>query len=85
MKMPNVFVIKKKKSPIKLIIVVASAIVAFAAALAVVYKLWGNKIKSKIIGQVDIDGDGKADAIMLDTTGDGEVDTIILNTESNNA
>lgn len=83
--MPNVFVIKKKKSPIKLIIVVASAIVAFAAALAVVYKLWGNKIKSKIIGQVDIDGDGKADAIMLDTTGDGEVDTIILNTESNNA
>lgn len=85
MKMPNVFVIKKKRSPIKVIIIVASAVVAFATALAVIYKLWGNKIKSKIVGQVDIDGDGEADAIMLDTTGDGEVDTIILNTESSNA
>lgn len=85
MKMPNVFVIKRKRSPIKVIIIVASAVVAFATALAVIYKLLGNKIKSKIIGQVDIDGDGEADAIMLDTTGDGEVDTIILNTENSNA
>jgi len=34
-----------------------------------------------VLGAVDIDGDGEADAIMLDTTGDGEVDTIVFNVE----
>ena len=81
MKMPEIFIVKKKKSPLKAIIIVVSAIVAVAAAAAVAYKVWGSKIRSKIIGEVDLDGDGETEAIMLDTTGDGEIDTIILNTE----
>lgn len=80
--MPEFFVVKKKKSPWKMIIIIASAVVAVAAALAVAYKLWGNKIKSKVVGQVDLDGDGESDAIMLDTTGDGEVDTIIISADT---
>ena len=79
MRIPEFFIVKKKKSPWKTIIIVISAVVAALAAAAVAYKLWGNKIRSKIIGQVELDGE--SEAIMLDTTGNGEVDTIIINTE----
>ena len=82
MKMPEFFIVKKKKSPWKTIIIVVSAVVAALAAAAVVYKIWGNKIRSKIIGQVELDGE--SEAIMLDTTGNGEVDTIVINTELDN-
>ena len=82
MKAPEFFVVKKKKSPAKAIIVTASAVVTAAAAATVVYKVLKDKVKTKILGQVDIDGDGEADAFMLDTDGDGEFDTIILNTET---
>ena len=80
MKFPEILVIKKKKSPLKVIFIVVGAVVAVAAALAVAYKLWGDKLlkSRKIIGEVDLDGDGEVDAVMLDTTGDGEVDTIII-------
>ena len=82
MKAPEFFVVKKKKSLGKAVVVTASAVVTAAAAAAVVYKVLKNKIKTRILGQVDIDGDGEADVFMVDTTGDGEFDTIILNTES---
>ena len=80
MKFPEIFVVKKKKSPLKVILIVAGAVIAVAAALAVAYKLWGEKLLKarKIVGEVDLDGDGEADAVMLDTNGDGEVDTIII-------
>ena len=83
MKAPEFLVVKKKKSPIVKIVVIVSAVVASGVALYTVYKLFGDKIKSKVkvMGAVDIDGDGEADAIMLDTTGDGEIDTIVLNSE----
>lgn len=81
MKMPEFIVIKKKKSPLKAIMITASIIVTVLTAAAVVYKLLSDRIKSNILGRIDIDGDGETDAIMLDTTGNGEVDTIILNTE----
>ena len=63
--------------------VIVSAVVAAGVALFTIYKLFGDKIKSKVkvMGAVDIDGDGETDAIMLDTTGDGEIDTIVLNSE----
>ena len=82
MKMPEFFIVKKKKSPWKTIIIVVSAVVAAFAAVAVAYKIWGNKIRSRIIGQVELDGE--SEAIMLDTTGNGEVDTIVINTEPDN-
>ena len=83
MKIPACIVIKKKRSPLKVIFIVLGAIVAAAAALAVAYKLWGEKLlkSRKIMGAVDLNGDGEADAVMLDTNGDGEIDTIIIQTE----
>ncbi len=81
MKMPKFVIVKKKKSPIKVIIITISAVLAFLAAAAVAYKLFEKKFKSKVLGKIDLDGDGEADAIMLDTTGNGEVDTIIIDTE----
>ena len=83
MKAPEFLVVKKKKSPVVKIVVIVSAVVAAGVALFTIYKLFGDKIKSKVkvMGAVDIDGDGETDAIMLDTTGDGEIDTIVLNSE----
>ena len=80
MNFPQFVVVKKKTSPLKVILIVAGAVVAVAVALAVAYKLLGEKLLKarKVIGEVDLDGDGEVDAVMLDTTGDGEVDTIII-------
>ncbi len=84
MKMPSIFFIEKKKdtSVVLKIVIIASAVIAAAAAAFAVYKLFGEKIKAKfctkVLGAVDTDGDGEADAIMLDTDGDGEIDTIVL-------
>lgn len=83
MKNKEFFVIKKKKSPAKALAITASAVVTVAAAATVAYKMLKNKIKTNVLGRVDLDGDGEIDAVMLDTTGDGEIDTIILNTEGN--
>ena len=72
---------KKGKSCLKTITIIVAALAAAAAVAFVVYKLLQKKNKSEVLGAVDIDGDGEADAIMLDTTGDGEVDTIVFNVE----
>lgn len=95
MKTPSFIYVKKKKSPVIAIVVAVCAVAAAAAAAFVVYKKFGEQIKAelevikaklnaltdktKVLGVVDIDGDGEADALILDTTGNGEVDTIILN------
>ena len=72
---------KKGKSCLKTIAIIVAALAAAAAVAFVVYKLLQKKNKSEVLGAVDIDGDGEADAIMFDTTGDGEVDTIVFNVE----
>ena len=76
----TIIIVKKKKSPLRLIFKLAAAIVAVAAVCAVVYKYLEKKYRSKILGRIDLDGDGEYDAIMLDTTGNGEVDTIVIDT-----
>ena len=82
MRKPEIIIIEEKKSsPLKVIFAIATFLFALAAAAAALYLYFDKTIRSKIIGEVDIDGDGEADAIMLDTTGDGEVDTIILGTD----
>ena len=81
MKRNHFVIVEKKKSPIKTIIIIVSAIVAVGAAVALAYHFLKNKCKSEILGRVDINGDGEADAIMLDTTGNGEIDTIIINSD----
>ena len=72
---------KKARSCLKTIAIIATALAAAAAVAFVVYKLLQKKNRSEVLGAIDIDGDGEADAIMLDTTGNGEVDTIVLNVE----
>jgi len=72
---------KKGNSCLKAIAIIVVTLAAAAAVAFVVYKLLQKKNKSEVLGAVDIDGDGEADAIMLDTTGDGEVDTIVFNVE----
>ena len=74
-------IVEKKRSPLKTIVIIISTIAAVGAAVAVAYYFLKDKCKSEILGRVDINGDGEADAIMLDTTGNGEIDTIILNTD----
>ena len=69
---------KKKISPLKIIIKIFWAVLSVAAILAIVYKYIERKYRSQILGKLDLDGDGEADAFMLDTTGNGEVDTIVI-------
>lgn len=73
---------KKRSSCLKTVAIIVAAFAAAAAVAFVVYKVLQKKNKSEVLGAVDIDGDGEADAIMLDTTGDGEVDTIVFNVDS---
>ena len=81
MKKTEIIVVEKKRSALKIIFSAISALLAVAAIGAVIYKYLEKKYSSKILGKVDLDGDGEADAIMLDTTGNGEVDTIIIDTD----
>ena len=77
----NLFRKNKKKSTLKIVLIVIGAVLAVATALFVAYKIWGHKLfkaKKRVIGEIDLDGDGAADAVMLDTTGNGEVDTIVI-------
>lgn len=73
---------KKGRSCLKTVAIIVSTLAAAAAVAFVVYKLLQKKNQSEVLGAVDIDGDGEADAIMLDTTGNGEVDTIVFNVET---
>lgn len=70
-----------KKSSVKIILVVSAVVVAVAAAIVGVYLYLNRRVKAVVLGKIDFDGDGKVDAVMLDTTGNGEVDTIILNSD----
>ena len=81
MKRNQLIIVEKKRSPLKTVFVIISALAAVGAALAVAYYFLRDKCRSEILGRVDFNGDGEADAIMLDTTGNGEIDTIIINTE----
>ena len=70
---------KKKKNPWGKVFLFIGLMTGLSAIAILSYKFIENKIKSMLLGIIDLDDDGKNDAIMLDTTGDGELDTIILN------
>ena len=83
MKLNDIIIIeRKKKSPIKTILKIASATAVIAGGAVIAYKYLQNKIESSILGKLDLDGDGEAETIILDTTGDGEIDTIVINSET---
>ena len=75
---------KEKKSKAMAAVAVIGAVVATAAAGAVIYKAFKSKVtpeRPRVLGRIDMNGDGQLDATMLDTTGDGEVDTIVIDEE----
>ena len=74
-------VVEEDRSPLRTILRFATAVLAIGAACAVAYKYLEKKHSSKVLGRIDLDGDGVAEALMLDTTGNGEVDTIIIDTD----
>ncbi|MGM9643450.1 MAG: hypothetical protein ACI3X1_00005 [Eubacteriales bacterium] len=77
----HVIVVEKEKSPLRTILKFTTAVFAIGAACAIAYKYIENKYRSTVLGRIDLDGDGDAEAIMLDTTGNGEVDTIVIDTD----
>ena len=78
-------VVEGDKSPLRTVLRFTTAVLAIAAACAVAYKYLERKYSAKVLGRIDLDGDGIAEAIMLDTTGNGEVDTIIIDTDEEEA
>ena len=74
-------VVEEDKSPLRTILRFATAVLAIAGACAVAYKYLEKKYSARILGRIDLDGDGITDAYMIDTTGNGEVDTIIIDTD----
>lgn len=74
-------VVEEERSPLRTILRFATAVLAIGAACAVAYKYLEKKYSAKVLGRIDLDGDGVAEALMLDTTGNGEVDTIIIDTD----
>ncbi len=80
MKNNHVVVVEKERSPLKTVLKFTTAVFAITAACTIAYKYIEKKYSSTILGRIDLDGDGEAEAIMLDTTGNGEVDTIVIDT-----
>ncbi len=75
-------VVEKERSTLRTVLRFTTSVLAIAAGCAIAYKYIEKKYRSTILGRIDLDGDGVAEAIMLDTTGNGEVDTIVLDTEN---
>ncbi|MBR3879656.1 MAG: hypothetical protein IKJ24_06025 [Clostridia bacterium] len=75
-------VVEEDKSPLRTILRFVTAVLTIGAACAVAYKYLEKKYSAKVLGRIDLDGDGVAEAIMLDTTGNGEVDTIIIDADT---
>ncbi len=81
MKNDRVIVVEKERSPLRTVLKFTTSVLAISAACAIAYKYIEKKYSSTVLGKIDLDGDGEAETIMLDTTGNGEVDTIIIDTE----
>ena len=77
---------KTERSKAMTALAIIGAIASVVAGAFIIYKVVKAKTKvspknPRMLGRIDMDGDGVLDAIMLDTTGDGEVDTIIIDKE----
>ena len=78
MKKHEIIIVEEKRSGGFLKFVLATvALVSAAAGALTALKVLRSK-QSRVIGKIDIDGDGEVDATMIDTDGDGEVDTIVF-------
>lgn len=77
--------VDEKRDTLRLIFAIIGFVCAVAACTIVTIKLLQNKKKRQldILDEVDLDGDGEMDALLVDTTGDGEADSIFVDTDGN--
>ena len=72
----------------KFIGIVLIAIGALTVLLAIAHLIIGliglgkKGPKAEVVSVADVDGDGKADAVLVDTDGDGKADAILVDTDS---
>lgn len=71
-------IFKRRKFPWGKLLFFVGLVAGIATASVVGYKYIENKCRSMVLGMMDLDEDGKSDAVMLDTSGNGEIDTIIM-------
>ena len=79
MKKHDVLVVEENKNNTAVkVVVIIIAILCAVAAIWVAVKYIQKRRAKKILAEVDLEGDGEAEATMIDTDGDGEVDTIVF-------
>lgn len=75
-------IFKRKRFPWGKLLFFVGLVSGIAAISIIAYKYIEGKYRELVLGMIDLDEDGKSDAVMLDTSGNGEVDTIVLGVET---
>ena len=75
-------IFKRKRFPWGRLLFFVGLVGGIAAFSIIAYKYIEGKYREIVLGMIDLDEDGKSDAIILDTNGNGEVDTIVLGVET---
>ena len=70
---------------IGIVLIVLGVLTALLAIVHLIIGLIGlgkKGPKAEVVSVADVDGDGKADAVLVDTDGDGKADAILVDTDS---
>ena len=75
-------IFKRKRFSWGKLLFIVGLIGGISAISILTYKYIERKYREMLLGMLDINDDGKSDAVILDTNGNGEVDTIVLGVET---